>query len=354
MVCKTKKTRFFSIGFGVQAGTWYEIPGKAKSEDFASPSKRLTDLVKMAILAHRVGRGELVWACWQPGLAGVEIGDVRRLNSGAMMIMLTPHASNIISKQIEDAGRRRAGPMQPWHFDLALKSYLCDPEISKEVGACYVYPPVGNYTQHVSGCDPKYAKGAGRPNCWAEAWCCPGTCREDDPQKRDKKFLVWQGDKNHTEAGSANVDFFIVGEVDWRSFWNGQGEHPKYRQKEDRRPKKVLKRPGAKGAADVEPSATSGSPAATGKPGRKGRDTTTTTGVLAAFGGPKGQGKKPPFTLWPDRPGRRQPPLDTDPIEDDPERPKASRRQMRNIRGALLLRSFRNWVDVREEALNIS
>ena len=76
--------------------------------------------------------------------------------------------------------------------------------------------------------------------------------------------------------------------------------------------------------------------------------------------GRKGKGNAVPFSLWPDRPGPEQPPLDTDQVEqwDDLEEEdtpgparKASRREKRNIRGAILNRSFRRWVQTREEAV---
>ena len=67
-------------------------------------------------------------------------------------------------------------------------------------------------------------------------------------------------------------------------------------------------------------------------------------------GKPSLKGKDPPCSLWQDRPGADQAPLDSDPIEswnddhDDENKPvKASKRRKRNVRGALLGRSFRNY-----------
>ena len=137
--------------------------------------------------------------------------------------------------------------------------------MNHDVRACYIYPPIGNYTTHVSGCDLKFAKGAGRPNCWQDRWTCPGTIIEDDPQKRQKLFMAWDGDKGHTEVGSAVVDINVCDHIQLFSFWEGPGAPPHYRVEEDRRQHKVLKRPAGNHAPGVEPSATSKRPKGKGK-----------------------------------------------------------------------------------------
>ena len=196
----------------------------------------------MSILAHRLGRGNIVWACWQPGLAGVEIGDRMRVNSGAMFIMMTPAGAKIIMRQIHDDENSKKGPMRPWHYDLALKGFLCDPQINEYARACYIFPPVGNYTQHTSGCDPNFSTGSGRPNCWGEDWCCPGTTVQEDPQRRPKIFMTWDGDHGHRELGSAVVDEEVAGHLEWHSWWAGAGPAPTYRPDEERRPVKKKNR----------------------------------------------------------------------------------------------------------------
>ena len=339
---------------GVKVGTWYQVPTKAKSSDFDRPTKPLRDLVKMSILAHREQRGDIIWACWQPGGAGVAIKDIRRINSGAMLIMVTPDGADKIGAQLNK------GPgegMQPSHFDLALKQWLCKASRNEEAKACYVFPPVGNYTTHISGCDTKhFGEGtSGRPNCWSEQWCCEGTTSDEDPQRRPKRFLCWNGDSNYADIGSADVDESIAGKLEWRSFWQGAGAAPSLLPEEQRRPGAPGgKTSEGKGSAEVEPSATSSGPlAATSK--SKGREkkqksAATTSQVLRAKGKPSLKGNDPPCSLWQDRPGADQAPLDSDPIEtwndddDDENKPvRASKRRKRNVRNALLHRSFRNW-----------
>ena len=340
----------------MQAGTWYHLPTKASSDAFRNPSPRLVDLVKMSVLAARLGHGDIVWASWQPGGAGTTIHDVKRVNSGTMLVMMTPRGAHTISSQIEvDAGEvKKKGVMKPWHFDLALKQFLCRKDNNDRAKACYIFPPVGNYTQHVSGCDLKHfgPSSAGRPSCWDEEWVCPGTCLAEDPKQRPKKFMRWDGDSSHFEIGDAVVDPGIAGQIAWRSYWTGGGEGPKFRTQEERRPSKVLKRPAAE-AAGVEPTATSSAPQSADRKGKGQRPSlTSTAAVVKAMGGTKGRGKRPPFNVWPQRPGSQQQPLSSDPIEQwDPQdeqdtgSEKPTRRQKRNIRGALLMRSFRNWVD---------
>ena len=78
--------------------------------------------------------------------------------------------------------------------------------------------------------------------------------------------------------------------------------------------------------------------------------------MVEAFGGPKGKGKKGPFSIWPEAPGTAEAPTDSDPIEqwqgedtDDQPRSTTTKRQRRNIREALLNGSFRAWVKMRQE-----
>jgi len=57
-----------------RAGQWWELPKKASAGAFASIPEEVTDLVRIATAAHRCGRGNLIWAAWQPAAAGINCG----------------------------------------------------------------------------------------------------------------------------------------------------------------------------------------------------------------------------------------------------------------------------------------
>lgn len=176
-------------------------------------------------------RGNLIWACWQPCGAGAKPARVHSISSGAMLFMVTPqgarnlnHAmTNIANPEVFALARRTGEWVLPkGHFDVAVKNWLQEPEQAEKVGACYVVPPIGNYDTHQSGCDKSFSTGAGRPNCWGEKWCCPGTRREDDPKGRDKWLASFT--KKGEPHWLTKVNVSDNPRHDWKSFWGGAEE----------------------------------------------------------------------------------------------------------------------------------
>jgi len=72
--CFVLKFKFATILFCIlelaKAGTWYELPMKGSATDFDNISPEVKDLVRMSKKANMVGRGDLMWMCWQPCGAG--------------------------------------------------------------------------------------------------------------------------------------------------------------------------------------------------------------------------------------------------------------------------------------------
>ena len=77
------------------------------------------------------------------------------------------------------------------HWDLGLLKFLENYTCSLK--CCYLWPPLGSYIEHVSGCDPTFA--AGRPGCWGESFACEGTRVADDRHHREKYLAAFRPKK---------------------------------------------------------------------------------------------------------------------------------------------------------------
>ena len=66
------------------------------------------------------------------------------------------------------------GNAKPEHFDIWLREQLVQVfSASARMGACYVWPSIGGYDEHVSGCDAKQLASTGgvRESDWDKSWC---------------------------------------------------------------------------------------------------------------------------------------------------------------------------------------
>ena len=115
--------------------------------------------------------------------------------------------------------------MKLGHFDLQLKYLLADNGRCSQnpFAYCYISPPMGNYSTHPSGCDPKFSEGAGRPSCWQESWCCPGTRRSQDPKIRDKWLCQLTSRGNPDWITKVDVEKDRES-LNWKTFWMDSDE----------------------------------------------------------------------------------------------------------------------------------
>ena len=132
-------------------------------------SEEVKDLVKICTMAHRQWKGNLVWLSWE--------------GSSSKGCRCQPqHGATLIGVSVEGAKRLQAAvvseQIKKGHFDLTLLQWLRDPEAMGGVqgadwlGASFVWPGVGSYVEHQSGCDP----GIGvRESSWKKSWVQPGT-----------------------------------------------------------------------------------------------------------------------------------------------------------------------------------
>ena len=138
-----------------------------------NPSQELKDLVRVVTQAARIGRGDLVWHSW------VGSGKKKaRPCHGTTLVSVTPTAARAL------LDRMTLGTAQPQHFDVWLRDQLVHEQaVAERMGACYVWPSIGGFDEHVSGCDPKQLASTGgvRESDWNKSWSQEGvrpTCRQ--------------------------------------------------------------------------------------------------------------------------------------------------------------------------------
>jgi hypothetical protein len=121
------------------------------------PSEELKSIVRACTLAHREGRGNFVWLSWE--------GSNKTPGSpshGSTALAFTRDFAREFLPWLSAAG---AG-----HCDLILRDFLKQGGCAR-IGACWVWPSVGSYEQHVSACQ----QGLGvRESSWDKKWAVPG------------------------------------------------------------------------------------------------------------------------------------------------------------------------------------
>jgi len=191
-------------------GRNYYIPTAGSYPSKQEHGTVVGDLVSIATKASRANHGDVVWMTWQPGQGEVARGSTK-IRSGAMLIALSVRGAKTLAGAMEKIIKKD-------HFDLALLQFLKD---EGNNFACYVYPPLGNDSSHVSGCEEDYAAAA-RPSCWTTKWVCPGTRRKDDPSKRDK----WLAVPVHKGQAKWLTKYDLDKEcesLEWKSNWSVPG-----------------------------------------------------------------------------------------------------------------------------------
>ena len=189
-------------------GSNYYIPTAKDSASKSEHGSVVGDLVSVVTKAARLHHGDLVWMTWQPGQGEVKKGSTK-IRSGAMLISLSMNGAKALSSAIE------SGMMPVDHWDQVLLRYLYEKAPNF---ASYVLPPIGNYCEHVSGCEPEFSESP-RPTCWDTKWVCPGTRRSEDPQKRDKWLVVMakKGQGTWLSKFDLEKDYDAL---EWKTFWS--------------------------------------------------------------------------------------------------------------------------------------
>ena len=163
-----------------RVGAFYSrVPKSERGTEVEPPSQALADIVKMCTLAHRMDCGNFVWLGWCGRTAR---GYRCKPSNGSALIAVS------LKGAVKLARAGQQGKIKKGHIDISLRDFLNEGDNARELGASYVYPAVGNFQEHVSGCDP----GIGvRTGLWNETWCQAGTRASDGNGFQDRYLMRW-------------------------------------------------------------------------------------------------------------------------------------------------------------------
>ena len=180
----------------------------------------LRDLVAYANLAARRLDRHFVFAGWQPGGAGSNVSNPHRFGSGCMLTMFSRReACRLKHFWVTDPCLST-----PAHVDMCLKKFYSKEEHSSR--ATYLSPPLGGYSEHLSGCERQYF-ATPRPSIWGEQWCSIGTrsshCWRADKPERWYMSFGRKGGAQWVQA--VNVEMPHK-DVYWHTHWAVPDDRP--------------------------------------------------------------------------------------------------------------------------------
>ena len=112
---------------------------KAKPADVQQTSQELLDILHMCNTAHRHGKGDVVWLSYV-------VNTKQRWCPchGSTLIAVSARGGRILKENWSKWFKK------PYHFDVALKEVLQELSAGNTLPACYVFPSVGGYDEHIS------------------------------------------------------------------------------------------------------------------------------------------------------------------------------------------------------------
>ena len=178
-------------GAGTQKPSFYGWTKASRHEaKEAYVTRDLRDLIQIANQAHRYSnRGDVVWYSWsgkgkskyKPSYGSTLIGVSKTGAQKLMACMENDH--------------------KPMHFDLWIKDRLN--EKAHDLNGVYVYPAVGGFDEHLSGCDPTGAGPGGlRESLWDQKNQVGGVRITTKIHDHTERFIrAFLGNKGHPDGG---------------------------------------------------------------------------------------------------------------------------------------------------------
>ena len=146
-------------------------------------SRDVVDVMRIATMCRRHEMGEPIWVSWVP-----KKQKPSRIGHGSTCLLMTKLGMSAV------ANARDRGVLKRDDADLVLKDWLLLPDEASKAHACYLYPPIGSYTEHPSECDPKNFGGdKTRPSGFESGENpCHGTRSSGDPKGMTKAMIQWR------------------------------------------------------------------------------------------------------------------------------------------------------------------
>ena len=119
--------------------TGWGRPKKAKPEQVEQTSQELCDIMAMCNAAHRAGKGELIWLSWQSNAKSTWTPT-----HGSTLLGVSARGARVLSNHFAELFQ------QPWHWDCVLLKAMREPTLQAELAACYLWPSLGGFEDHVS------------------------------------------------------------------------------------------------------------------------------------------------------------------------------------------------------------
>lgn len=187
-----------------------------RKRDSSSPSEKphyvfARDIVRLATAAHRADGMNFLWCGYQPKKPEKQTWGAPHVQFGSQMICLNKTAARQIFLLFSGGGL-----WKPGHIDMELLKYCRDHRFSKGKAA-YLWPPIGSFRQHESGCCPSEGQ---RASWWKYSWTAQGTRPSHEPQARPKQIYRFVESGHVDLLTSVNEDFF-AGEGEphcWKTF----------------------------------------------------------------------------------------------------------------------------------------
>ena len=145
-------------------------------------SQELRDMVQICNRAAKIGRGHVVWFGWCPQ------GKQKSIPAFAShLLAMSKYGAKTMLESME-AGRLKMG-----HWDRVLRAWLVEENFQnpKVMGASFVWPSVGFYQTHASGCEPSIGDRVAE---WDQSFIQPGV-RPFKDSHRKRWLACWPDNK---------------------------------------------------------------------------------------------------------------------------------------------------------------